>query len=133
MSGTRDSMVLFAALAAVAGAAFAQDNNGRAQPEHAAPTHDTDQGQGRRDQAAPSTDANGTRRDMTRGSDERDSQRGAQGEHHVASSDDNDTVARYRREHPSAAARCKDGFFTRTSDRKFACSKHGGVDVWLLM
>lgn len=38
---------------------------------------------------------------------------------------------RYRQEHPHAAARCHDGFFTNTSDRARACSKHGGIDVWL--
>jgi hypothetical protein len=37
----------------------------------------------------------------------------------------------YRREHPGAAARCHDGFFTRTTDRRRACSRHGGIDVWL--
>jgi hypothetical protein len=38
---------------------------------------------------------------------------------------------RYRRAHPHAAARCTDGFFTNTTDRHRACSKHGGVNVWL--
>ena len=45
---------------------------------------------------------------------------------------DSDTVARYRKGHPGAAARCHDGFFTKTTDRSRACSKHGGIDVWLL-
>ena len=40
-------------------------------------------------------------------------------------------VERYRKAHPHAAARCHDGFFTNTTDRKYACSKHGGIDVWL--
>ena len=38
---------------------------------------------------------------------------------------------RYRKQHPHAAARCHDGFFTNTGDRGRACSKHGGIDVWL--
>lgn len=38
---------------------------------------------------------------------------------------------RYRKDHPHAAARCHDGFFTNTSDRARACTKHGGIDVWL--
>lgn len=45
---------------------------------------------------------------------------------------DNDP-ARFRRAHPGAAARCHDGFFTRTADRSRACSKHGGIDVWLAL
>jgi hypothetical protein len=40
-------------------------------------------------------------------------------------------VERYRKAHPRAAARCHDGFFTNTTDRARACSKHGGIDVWL--
>jgi hypothetical protein len=47
-------------------------------------------------------------------------------------SDRGDQTDQYRRAHPSAAARCHDGFFTRTKDRKTACSKHGGIDTWLL-
>ncbi len=44
---------------------------------------------------------------------------------------DSDTIARYKKAHPTAAARCHDGFFTKTADRNLACSKHGGIDVWL--
>jgi hypothetical protein len=40
-------------------------------------------------------------------------------------------VERYRKAHPHAAARCHDGFFTNTTNRARACSKHGGIDVWL--
>ena len=40
-------------------------------------------------------------------------------------------VERYRKAHPHAAARCHDGFFTNTTERTRACSKHGGIDVWL--
>jgi Ni/Co efflux regulator RcnB len=42
-----------------------------------------------------------------------------------------DAVARYRHDHPHSSARCHDGFFTSTRDRNRACSKHGGIDVWL--
>jgi Protein of unknown function (DUF3761) len=52
-------------------------------------------------------------------------------EHH----DDNrpDPAAQYRHDHPHASARCHDGFFTSTHDRGRACSKHGGIDVWLAL
>lgn len=36
------------------------------------------------------------------------------------------------RAHPHAAARCHDGFFTTTQDRSRACTRHGGIDVWLI-
>jgi hypothetical protein len=45
--------------------------------------------------------------------------------------DHNGDADRYRKDHPHAAARCHDGFFTNTNDRGRACSKHGGIDVWL--
>jgi hypothetical protein len=38
---------------------------------------------------------------------------------------------RYRHDHPHSSARCHDGFFTATKDRNHACTKHGGIDVWL--
>jgi hypothetical protein len=44
-----------------------------------------------------------------------------------------DPVAQYRHDHPHASARCHDGFFTTTSDRSRACTKHGGIDVWLAL
>jgi Protein of unknown function (DUF3761) len=49
--------------------------------------------------------------------------------------DDNrpDPAAQYRHDHPHASARCHDGFFTSTRDRGHACSKHGGIDVWLAL
>jgi Protein of unknown function (DUF3761) len=52
-------------------------------------------------------------------------------EHH----DDNgaDPAAKYRHDHPHASARCHDGFFTTTRDRGRACSKHGGIDIWLTL
>ena len=43
-----------------------------------------------------------------------------------------DDVATLHRAHPHSAARCHDGFFTSTRDRGHACSKHGGIDIWLL-
>ncbi len=42
-----------------------------------------------------------------------------------------DEIARYRHDHPRSSARCHDGFFTSTHDRNRACTKHGGIDVWL--
>ena len=44
-----------------------------------------------------------------------------------------DPSARYRHDHPHASARCHDGFFTTTRDRGHACTKHGGIDVWLVL
>jgi hypothetical protein len=52
-------------------------------------------------------------------------------EHHDAAKPD--PVAQYRHDHPHASARCHDGFFTTTSDRSRACTKHGGIDVWLVL
>jgi hypothetical protein len=42
-----------------------------------------------------------------------------------------DPSVRYRHDHPNSSARCHDGFFTATRDRNKACTKHGGIDVWL--
>jgi hypothetical protein len=42
-----------------------------------------------------------------------------------------DPIERYRHDHPHSSARCHDGFFTATRDRNHACTKHGGIDVWL--
>ncbi len=42
-----------------------------------------------------------------------------------------DQAADLHRTHPHAAARCHDGFFTTTRDRSRACTRHGGIDVWL--
>jgi hypothetical protein len=44
-----------------------------------------------------------------------------------------DPAVQYRHDHPGSSARCHDGFFTRTQDRNRACSKHGGIDVWLVL
>ncbi|MGC2459956.1 MAG: hypothetical protein WA446_03125 [Steroidobacteraceae bacterium] len=42
-----------------------------------------------------------------------------------------DPAVQYRHDHPRASARCHDGFFTTTRDRNRACTKHGGIDIWL--
>ena len=42
-----------------------------------------------------------------------------------------DQMQRYRHAHPHSSARCHDGFFTTTHDRNRACTRHGGIDVWL--
>jgi hypothetical protein len=44
-----------------------------------------------------------------------------------------DPAAQYRHDHPHSSARCHDGFFTSTHDRSHACTKHGGIDVWLTL
>jgi hypothetical protein len=62
-------------------------------------------------------------------------------EHQVMRSDDHnrdapkadDQAQRYRHDHPHSSARCHDGFFTSTKDRNHACTKHGGIDVWLAL
>ena len=47
--------------------------------------------------------------------------------------EDSDDVSTLRHAHPRAAARCHDGFFTNTRDRARACSKHGGIEIWLAL
>jgi hypothetical protein len=47
--------------------------------------------------------------------------------------DRGDQATQYRHDHPRASARCQDGFFTTTRDRSRACSKHGGIDVWIAL
>lgn len=47
--------------------------------------------------------------------------------------DRGDQATQYRHDHPRASARCHDGFFTTTRDRSRACSKHGGIDVWIAL
>jgi hypothetical protein len=49
--------------------------------------------------------------------------------------DDNraDPTVQYRHDHPHASARCHDGFFTNTRDRGHACTKHGGIAIWLAL
>ena len=64
---------------------------------------------------------------------ERSSKDGPRNDGARANNSGNDSVVRYRHAHPGAAARCHDGFFTKTSDRNRACTKHGGIDVWLVL
>jgi len=124
----KSSIATLAAVAAVAGVAFAQDNHDRYQSDR--PTHSEtqqrDHNSDRQDQTGQSADMNRSHEEASRNK-ERDSR-----DHRVASSDDKDMADRYRREHPHSAARCHDGFFTRTTDRNLACSKHGGIDMWLM-
>ena len=61
-------------------------------------------------------------------------------EHQVMKADEHrddhrndDQVQRYRHDHPHSSARCHDGVFTTTKDRNRACTKHGGIDVWLAL
>jgi hypothetical protein len=44
-----------------------------------------------------------------------------------------DPVVQYHHDHPHASARCHDGFFTTTANRSRACTRHGGIDVWLVL
>jgi Ni/Co efflux regulator RcnB len=53
-------------------------------------------------------------------------------ERNVGERHDDDQAGRWRHDHPHAAARCNDGFFTTTRDHDRACRKHGGVNVWLI-
>ena len=124
----KSSIIVMAAAAAIVGTAFAQDRDVQHQPDHSASTQRTDQNSNPRDQRESSTEQGSMHRDAARTDDEQHSQ----DNHRMASADDNEMAARYRREHPHSAARCHDGFFTRTTDRKLACSKHGGIDLWLL-
>ena len=68
--------------------------------------------------------------DEQKGHDDRGDQ-ARRDDHH----DDNrgDPAAQYRHDHPRASARCHDGFFTTTHDRSRACTKHGGIDVWIAL
>jgi hypothetical protein len=52
-------------------------------------------------------------------------------EHNRDAARGDDQAERYRHDHPHSSARCHDGFFTSTRDRNRACTKHGGIDVWL--
>ncbi len=63
--------------------------------------------------------------------DNRSDHHDTRNDHH----DDNrgDPAAQYRHDHPHASARCHDGFFTTTKDRGRACTKHGGIDVWIAL
>lgn len=65
--------------------------------------------------------------DQGRRGDQTSRDKGDQNRHDQGAGD----ADRYRKMHPRAAARCHDGFFTNTTDRARACSKHGGIDTWL--
>lgn len=52
---------------------------------------------------------------------------------HDEKRDEEHRAEQYRHDHPNRSARCHDGFFTMTKDRGHACSKHGGIDIWLLL
>jgi hypothetical protein len=52
-------------------------------------------------------------------------------DHHNDHKNNDDQIQQYRHDHPKSSARCHDGFFTTTKDRGRACTKHGGIDVWL--
>ncbi|HLW22939.1 MAG TPA: hypothetical protein VKT22_01115 [Steroidobacteraceae bacterium] len=65
--------------------------------------------------------------------DHRDQDHRDQGEErNVGERHDEDQATRWRHDHPRAAARCHDGFFTTTRNRDRACRMHGGIDVWLV-
>ena len=66
-----------------------------------------------------------------RADDHRDEHRDDRRDEHRDDRGGNDAAARYRHDHPHSSARCHDGFFTSTHDRNRACSKHGGIDIWL--
>jgi hypothetical protein len=121
-------IVMVAAVAAVAGVASAQNRDDQHRNDQRSSTQGTDQRTDQRDQSVPSARENGTRRETPPNMNDRESQN----DHRVASADDKDMTARYRRDHPHSAARCHDGFFTGTRDRNLACSKHGGIDIWLV-
>jgi hypothetical protein len=82
--------------------------------EHRAPQADN--------RGAERSDQHQVTQDDTRGAPRPDEHRGG-----------SDDVATLRHAHPHAAARCHDGFFTNTRDRAHACSKHGGIDIWLAL
>lgn len=124
----KSSIIVMAAAAAIVGTASAQDRDVQHPPDHSASTHQPDQNSDHRDQRDPASEQRSMHSEASRNSDERNSEN----RHRMASADDNDMAARYRHEHPRSAARCHDGFFTRTTDRNRACSKHGGIDIWLM-
>jgi hypothetical protein len=124
----KSSMVVLAAAAAIAGTALAQDRDAQHQADRPAASQRSDQNSEQRGQRDSSIEQRGEHRETSRN----DSARDHEDSHRMASADDRETNDRYRHEHPHAAARCHDGFFTRTSDRNLACSKHGGIDAWLL-
>ena len=118
---------LLAAFALVVGTGLAPSLHAQDRPDQNRPDQ-------QRDQPAPDHE--------TRPSDE---PRGAATDEHRAPTEEHrapdeahragppDDVATLRHAHPRSSARCHDGFFTTTRDRAHACSKHGGIDIWLLL
>jgi hypothetical protein len=66
-----------------------------------------------------------------RAEDHRDEHRDEHRDDHGGDRRGDDQAERYRHDHPRSSARCHDGFFTSTRDRNRACTKHGGIDIWL--
>ena len=66
-----------------------------------------------------------------RADEHRDQNRDENRDEHRDDRRSDDSAERYRHDHPHSSARCHDGFFTSTRDRNRACSRHGGIDVWL--
>lgn len=98
-----------------------QNERGTRQSTHAVNRHQQRGG----DENRASRDEGGASREE--GHDNRGHEAGA---HETGARDDD--AEQLRRAHPRAAARCHDGFFTNTRTRARACSKHGGIDIWLL-
>ena len=136
----------FGVLALVLSAAFAL------------PLHAQDRSNDQRDQptqdhpAAPPGNERRGPQDETRQGATDENRRAAPDENHRAAPDENhraapdedrragpddarraggDDVDGLRHAHPRASARCHDGFFTTTRERTRACTKHGGIDIWL--
>jgi hypothetical protein len=98
-----------------------QDEHRDQQTEHRDDQSTQRDDQTRRDDQSTRRDDQPTQRDdQTRRDDHHDGDRG-------------DPATQYRHDHPRASARCHDGFFTTTRDRNRACSKHGGIDVWIAL
>lgn len=108
------ALVLAATVGTGTATLHAQDRPNDQGEQRSAPAHNAQPAEHSRENTRPEANA-----------------RPEEGLHARDQGDHDDAVARYRKDHPSAAARCHDGFFTRTADRRHACTKHGGIDVWL--
>ena len=128
----------FGVLALVLSAAFAlplqaqdRSNDQRDQPTQDHPA------------APPADERRGPQADTRQGTAD-ENRRAASDENHRAAPDEDrraapdnarrgggDDVDALRHAHPRASARCPDGFFTTTRERARACTKHGGIDIWL--
>ena len=87
-----------------------------------------------RDQPPPHRDDQSTQRDdQTRRDDQSTKHDDQTRRDDHPGGDRGDQATQYRHDHPRASARCHDGFFTTTRDRSRACSKHGGIDVWIAL